>query len=143
MSENQRKQFQVFRLKPGDDLWESIQKEATKNGPAAHAVVTCVGSLLECKVRLAGATPKRQDTLTIPGPLEIVSLTGTIIQDRPHLHISVSDNKGHVFGGHLMVGSRIDTTAEIVLADLSVCGYQLTREMDYTTGFKELVVKSN
>ena len=140
MSQN-KEPFTIFRIKPGEDLWESIQNAALKNGPASHSVVTCVGSLVVCKVRLAGATPTDQRTLEIEGPLEIVSLTGTIIQDRAHLHISVSDKNGKVLGGHLLKGSIVDTTAEVVLADLSTSGLVLTREMDEKTGFRELVVK--
>ena len=137
----EKKPFTIFRICPGEDLWETIQNKALENGPASHSVVTCVGSLTVCKIRLAGATPTNQNTMTIDGPLEIVSLTGTIIQDRAHLHISVSDKEGKVLGGHLMKGSIVDTTAEVVLADLSSCGYVLTRELDDKTGFRELVVK--
>jgi len=136
-----QKQFEIFRVYPGEDLWERIQEEALKSGHGSHAVVTCVGSLRQCFIRLAGATPEKQLITEIPGPLEIVSLTGTIIQDRAHLHISVSDCKGTVFGGHLVKGSLVDTTAEVVLANLKTCGYNLTREMDSKTGFRELVVK--
>ena len=141
MSEN--KSLIIFRIKPGEDLWETIQNKALESGYGSHCVVTCVGSLKFCKIRLAGATPTNQNTITIDGPLEIVSLTGTIIQDRAHLHISVSDKEGKVLGGHLMKGSIVDTTAEVVLANLSSFGYILTREIDEKTGFRELVVKEN
>ncbi|OHT01053.1 DNA-binding protein [Tritrichomonas foetus] len=132
--------FEAFRLLPGMDLYESIVQEATKNGPASHSIVTCVGSLKQCKVRLAGATADSQSTRIFPGPLEIVSLVGTIAQDRAHIHISVSDKEGNVFGGHLMPGSTIETTAEVVLANLRKAGITLTREMDPSTGFRELCV---
>ncbi|EAY12888.1 DNA-binding protein, putative [Trichomonas vaginalis G3] len=135
------KGYIAFRLRPGEDLYTSIQEQAVKNGCNACAIVTCVGSLKECHVRLAGATATDQVIVPIPGPLEIVSLTGTISQGKAHIHISVSDNKGQVFGGHLVKGSLIETTAEIVLVNLNNFGIQFTREFDQATGFNELVVK--
>ena len=133
--------FCAFRLKPRSDLYESIIKEATRDGPASHCILTCVGSLKKCKVRLAGATATDQKTKIIDGPLEIVSLVGTIAGQKAHIHISVSDKDGNVFGGHLMPESIIETTAEIVLADLKrSSGIILSREFDQETGFSELCV---
>ena len=135
--------FLVFRLLPGDDLYESLVAKASESpeGFRSFAIVTCVGSLKQCKVRLAGATASNQATKIIPGPLEIVSLIGTIAHDKAHIHISVSDKEGLTHGGHLMSGSTIDTTAEVVLANIeSLAGVTLTREMDHQTGFKELCV---
>jgi predicted DNA-binding protein with PD1-like motif len=53
--------------------------------------------------------------------------------------MSVSDASGRVSGGHVGYGSTIRTTAEIPLAQLPE--WQLTREADPATGFKELVVR--
>lgn len=137
------KSFLVFRLLPGDDLFDSIINKVSSadEGARSFAIVTCVGSLKQCKVRLAGATATDQATKIIPGPLEIVSLVGTIANNKGHIHISVSDKEGLTYGGHLMSGSTIDTTAEIVLANIeSLAGVTLTREMDHKTGFRELCV---
>lgn len=134
--------YLAFRLYPGQDLYNEITAAATKSGSASHAVVTCVGSLTKCQIRLAGATATNQQVSELSGPFEIVSLVGTIAGDRAHLHISVADSSGHVFGGHLMPGSIIDTTAEIVLVDLRPSHILMTREPDAATGFKELVVKT-
>lgn len=135
--------FLVFRLLPGDDLYDSLVNKASEaaEGARSFAIVTCVGSLKQCKVRLAGATATNQATKIFQGPLEIVSLVGTIAFNKAHIHISVSDQEGLTHGGHLMPGSTIDTTAEIVLANIeSLAGVTLTREMDHQTGFRELCV---
>jgi predicted DNA-binding protein with PD1-like motif len=75
------------------------------------------------------------------GPFEILSLTGTISNDGVHLHCSLSDESGQVWGGHLCKGSLIHTTAEIVLGLLE--DHRLSREFDPKTGYPELVVRSN
>lgn len=46
---------------------------------------------------------------------------------------------GHVKGGHLLKGSLIRTTAEVVFAVLD-SQYHFTREFDKNTGWNELVV---
>lgn len=124
----------AFRLHPGQDLKKEILQFAKHNKISAGAVLTCVGSLERATVRMAGA----KETKTFQGDFEIVSLVGTIEKDDGHLHISFSDEKGNVYGGHLKDGAIIRTTAEIVLAELD--GVCFSREFDKETGYNELVV---
>ena len=127
----------AFRLQKGDDLYQKLKLHMSA------AIVTCVGSLQVCRIRLAGAQPDQQNFQVINGPLEIVSLVGTISPDGIHVHISVSDSTGHVWGGHLTEGSIVDTTAEIVLLDFSSLtqGKQkFARLPDPQTGFRELSI---
>ena len=55
-----------------------------------------------------------------------------------HLHISLGDKDGRVWGGHLMSGCRIFTTAEIVLGTSRELSFG--RKFDPETGFAELAV---
>jgi predicted DNA-binding protein with PD1-like motif len=132
--------FTAFRLPPGADLLDSICREANREAPASHAIVTAVGSLTKCRVLLAGSTATSIQIVELPGPFEIVALVGTVANNGAHMHIAVSDSDGKVLGGHLMTGSTIDTTCEVVLADLRPGGIALTREADERTGFRELKV---
>ena len=70
---------------------------------------------------------------------EIVSLTGTVSKGEAHLHISLADEIGNVFGGHLMEGCIVNTTCELVLGILE--GYGSKREYDKATGYDEIVFK--
>ena len=101
----------VFRLKPGEDLKQSIQKYVNENNIAAGWVSTCVGSLTKYHIRFANQPEASSDS----GHFEIVSLTGTVSVNGSHLHISLSDSTGKTIGGHLQEGNLIYTTAEIVL----------------------------
>jgi predicted DNA-binding protein with PD1-like motif len=125
----------AFRVLPGQDLKTEIEKKVNENGWKAVSIVTCVGSLNSSTIRFAN----QKDATKISGKLEIVSLTGTLSQAGCHLHIAVSDTTGKTIGGHLMAGSLIYTTAEIVLAILK--DYSFEREVDTTFGYKELVIK--
>ena len=77
---------------------------------------------------------------TYEGQFEIVSLVGTL-QDGGHLHISLSDSEGHVFGGHVIGDLIIYTTAEVIVGDCSNATFQ--RVMDERTGYRELTVQHN
>jgi uncharacterized protein len=126
-----------FRLYPGDDLKQRLDRLAWERNWRAACVITCVGSLDVAMIRFAD----EEQVTRIAGPLEIISLAGTIASfGGSHLHVCVSDAKGRVHGGHLKEGSIIRTTAEIVVAGLD--GYTFHREIDPDTGFPELVVGS-
>ncbi|KAF6027737.1 hypothetical protein EB796_013960 [Bugula neritina] len=73
------------------------------------------------------------------GPFEIVSLVGVIASPHAHLHISLSDSKGQVIGGHLVEDDIIYTTAELVITEL--CSISLERKPCQLSGWDELVVK--
>lgn len=122
----------AFRLRPNDDLLNGIRDAYTGQGFGAAIVLTCVGSLTRACIRHAN-----QDTATVyEGHFEIVSMTGTLSPDGPHVHLSISDSTGATFGGHLMPGCKVYTTAEVVIADLP--GWKFSRETDPTFGYKEL-----
>ncbi|HZY80646.1 MAG TPA: PPC domain-containing DNA-binding protein [Cyclobacteriaceae bacterium] len=124
-----------FRLKPHEDLKQSITRFATEHGIKAGAVVSCAGSLAQFNIRFAN---QPEGTLK-QGYFEIVSLSGTFNDTSSHIHISVSDNTGATIGGHLLDKNLIYTTAEIVVVELT--DVEFTRETDPTYGYQELVVK--
>ena len=128
-----------FRLKPGSDLKESIESVIDKSDISAGFIITCVGGLQQATVRMAGATPDKQDIRVYSGNYEIVSLVGTVSVNGTHLHVSFSDRDGNVIGGHLKEGTLIHPTAEIIIGvDDKVT---FNRIHDEATGFSELVVE--
>lgn len=71
---------------------------------------------------------------------EIVSLVGTVSAGS-HLHGSFSDDRGNVFGGHIVGDMYVYTTAEIVLGECQ--GAEFSREFDEKSGWPELVIKQS
>jgi len=73
--------------------------------------------------------------ILLEGPLEIVSCVGNVSvkENQPfiHAHISFADNKGNVFGGHLLPGCRVGATFEVTF---HVHDVALNRTLDSTTG---------
>lgn len=128
----------TVRLKPGQLLKEEIEGLVRDRGIKAGVLLSIVGGLDRAVLRMAGATADSQPERTWEEPLEIVSGTGTVSSDGCHIHASVSDARGTVFGGHLRDGCRVKFTAEVVIGIFSDVNYQ--RRPDSATGFKELVV---
>jgi len=125
----------AFRLKPGQDLKRELVAFAAANDLKSGVILTCVGSVRQAALRLAN----KPDTTLYEGKREIVSLTGTLCPDGPHLHISLSDGEGVTIGGHLQDGNLIYTTAEVVIGELEDVVFG--REMCSESTYDELVVK--
>ncbi|MEP7156822.1 MAG: PPC domain-containing DNA-binding protein [Betaproteobacteria bacterium] len=126
----------ILRLHPGDDLRAALTALPAKIGFKAGFILSGIGSLSPAVIRYAGA----KSGTRIDGDTEIISMAGTLAgEGGPHVHIAISDASGAVFGGHLMTGNNIRTTAEIVIGISDE--WQLTREVDAVTGFRELVAR--
>jgi predicted DNA-binding protein with PD1-like motif len=128
-------QLRPIRLSPGCDLRRSLEEVGLTPEAESAFVVAGIGSLVMATLRFAGEASESE----IAGPLEILSLSGTLGVSGGHLHASVSDASGRVYGGHLCYGNEVRTTAEVLLAPLK--DWALTREHDPATGYKELVVR--
>lgn len=124
----------VFRLRPGEDPVLALRAVQRRTGARAMAVVTCVGSLTRAEIRHAN----RAQGTRYQGHFEITSLTGTVDPAGEHLHLTIADGDGHAFGGHLLPGSLVYTTAEIVVALLDDLAF--TRAPCALSGYDELVI---
>ena len=125
----------ALRLTPGDDLKEALVELAKARALGAGVVLTCVGSLAEAALRFAG----QDETTTLSGPFEILSLEGTLSLEGLHLHVALADREGKTVGGHVQLGCVVYTTAELVIGELS--GLNFLRTFDTVTGYEELEVR--
>lgn len=123
------------RLKPNQDLKESLKDFVEQNNIQAGFILTAVGSLQQATIRFAS-----QDNYQVFNEqFEIVSLVGTLSIHGIHLHISISDKNGKTIGGHLVDGCIIYTTAEIVMGTSEE--FMFMRTVDENTGYQELEIK--
>jgi predicted DNA-binding protein with PD1-like motif len=127
----------ALRLHPGQDLKKELDAFVAINQIEAACVLTCVGSLRKACLRFAN----QENGTTLTGFFEIVSLTGVLSIHGSHYHISISDGQGQTFGAHLLEGSEIYTTAEIILSDLPE--FRFLRRFDDQTGYPELEIIKN
>jgi predicted DNA-binding protein with PD1-like motif len=125
----------TFRLKPGQDLFDSIEVFVADNKIEAGCVLSSVGSLTRATLRLANCSNYNE----YEGYFEIVSMTGTVSINGSHIHVAISDSDGMTIGGHLVLGSKVYTTVEIVLAVFEDVVYR--RELlENDSGYEELTV---
>jgi len=125
-----------LRLSPGDDVRTAIEDVLRQRASHAAFVLQGIGSLSVAQLRFAGADAATE----LPGDLEIVTLAGSVSPDGAHLHMSVSDARGQVFGGHVARGCKVRTTAELLIALLP--DHRFSRVLDPHTGFMELSIGS-
>lgn len=125
----------ALRLKPGDDLRQSLKEFAFAHHLQAGFVLSAIGSLSQAAIRFADQ-PKSE---ILTEKFEILLLNGTLSVHGLHLHCAIADSTGKVIGGHIDNGCIIYTTAEIVIGaseDLT-----FLRTPDAQTGFLELEIR--
>ena len=127
----------ALRLHPGEDPKLALDAFALQNHLQAACVLTCVGSLRKAVLRYAN----QEQAVILDGKFEIVALTGVFSMHGSHYHIAIADGEGRTYGAHLMEGSEVYTTAEIVLASLE--DVRFYRTFDAQTGYPELEISPN
>ena len=125
-----------IRLHRGDDLMLTIKAVCQEKDIRAGVVLSAVGCISKGRVRDASGVTIRE----IEDHCEIVSLNGTVSAARCHLHIALSKEDLSTLGGHLCPGCIINTTCELVIAELP--GISIGREFDPETGYDELIFAS-
>ena len=126
-----------LRLKPNQDLKQSLNNFANQENIKAGFILSAIGSLKQAKIRFAN----QQSSTILIDKFEILSLNGTIATSGVHLHIAISDKQGKTIGGHLDNECIIYTTAEIIIGTTEE--FIFNRTIDEQTGYKELEIISN
>lgn len=125
----------ALRLKPDQDLRQSLKEFALSNNIQAGFILSAIGSLKQAAIRFADQ-PKSE---ILQGRFEILSLNGTLSVSGLHLHITIAGAVGNTIGGHLDNDSIIYTTAEIVIGASEDLIF--LRSPDPQTGFLELDIQ--
>lgn len=124
-----------IRLRPQQDLRDALASVLAEHKVSAAFVLQGIGSLSTARIRFAGMS----EATELQGDLEILTLAGSLSPDGVHLHMTVSDAQGRVFGGHVAPGCTVRTTAEILLALLP--DHHFSRAPDAQSGWDELVIR--
>lgn len=128
--------FIAVRLSPREDVILALRQKIQSQGLQAAFIAGAVGSLTDVALRFAG----QEGTHHTTGKYEIVSLIGTLDAGGEHIHLAVSDEKGQMSGGHMMLGCTVRTTLELVIGELE--SNRFTREHCPLSGYDELVITS-
>ena len=122
-----------IRLKRGEDLLESIRSVCKIKNIRSGVILSGVGCILRGRIRDASGVNIRE----ITEHCEIVSLNGTVSAARCHIHIALSNEDLRTVGGHLCLGCIVNTTCELVIAELPEITFGV--EQNAETGYDELI----
>ena len=132
------KKTHVFRVKPGQELLDSISRYCQENRVSSGVIIGIIGSVENAKLNFLKALPGKYDSVDYTGPLEIVCAQGSVaFKDDTliiHIHIQLS-GQNICSGGHL-ARATVFSTAEVSIGELD---YQLRRQTDSYTGLNELM----
>jgi len=132
------------RLTTNTDITTGLRAICEAEGIKMGAVLFGIGSTRKLTYRVLAPKPETKlgagytDPTVLPGPIEVVSMHGTIWQSEKgellmHLHGNFSDQKGACFGGHIEPGGNpVLATLDAVIAEIK--DTQMVRKMDEDVG---------
>lgn len=129
----------AFRIKPGEPFMESIQKVCEENNILNGCILSCMGSLDGARFFAPVEIPGKKfpygygDPTVLEGPIELIGATGFISHSDEdevllHIHVSLGDDKGNGYAGHLIDGNKALFTIDVILMEFE--GLQMKRRWD-------------
>lgn len=132
----------AVRLHPGTDVLHGLEDACAEYGINNGVILSAIGSLGDVHYCNVDKLPNSQAgygygiTLFLEGPIELTSATGIICHDPEgvtnlHVHISMSDKYGNAHGGHLVEGTTVLLTTDVVIAEIEgiIMGRQFNEEL--------------
>lgn len=139
LAEGNIKRILAIRLRPGNDLLKGLEEVCKEKQIKNGVILSAIGSLdgayfcnpIEITEKKAGYG--YGEILQLSGPIELVNASGMICHNKNeeislHIHISLSDRYGNAHGGHLVEGTKVLLTVDMVIAELE--GLVMGREFD-------------
>jgi len=132
------------RLRTGTDVANGIKQVCEELGIRYGAVLVGIGSVRQLSYCVLTPKPETKvgagytDPELVPGPVEIVGLSGVIFQSEEgetllHLHGTFSDKTGRVYAGHVVSGANpVLATLDALVGE--VIDAKMTRRMDDEVG---------
>ena len=123
------------RLAKGDDLLRSLEKLCQEHN-ITLGEVRALGAVSRARVGYYDQEKREYHFLEMDQPLEILALVGNVSlnegQPMVHAHVTLADNAGRTFGGHLGEGTPVFACEFAIYERLA--DQALTRQYDPETG---------
>lgn len=134
LNQVQRHGLWMGRLAKGVDLLAGLQ-DVCREQSIVLGQVEAIGAVQGARIGYYDQQAQEYNFLELKKGLEITSLLGNISlkdgQPMVHAHITLADERGQVFGGHLALGTIV-YACEFVISKFE--GLGLVRELDEGTG---------
>lgn len=135
------KRIIAARLRPGTDVFQGIidvcKHYELKNG----IIMSALGSWKKVKFCNPTNLPTGKigygEPTVLEGNYALVGLSGMICHDTdgnilPHVHLTISDKQGNVYGGHMLSGCEVLFTTDILFGEFA--GIVMGRRFDEELG---------
>ncbi len=99
-----------YNFPEGIDVYNSLN-ELHKHHKSISFLISAVGDLSKVSFKC----PLNDKPVIFEKKLEIISLSGYIKSTQSHVHISVSDENCRVFGGHLLPGTIVLKSLDVLI----------------------------
>lgn len=139
MAQGSLKRVVALRLKPGTDVLLGLEEACKRAGISNGVILSGLGSLdgvrfcnpiyiPEKKAKYGYGEPTHLDEV-----IELTGLSGIICHDDEgvtnlHVHVTLSDKDGKAYGGHLVEGTKVLLTVDVVVAEIE--GLVMGRKFD-------------
>lgn len=131
----------ALRLTPGTDVLLGLTEACNRAGINNGVILSAIGSLdtphfcdvveLDTKAGYGYG-----ETLHLTGPIELTNASGIICHDDEgntnlHVHMTITDRHGNAHGGHLVEGTKVLLTVDVVIAEIEgvIMGRKFNEEL--------------
>ena len=132
----------AIRLKPGTDVLLGLEEACKANGINNGVILSAIGSLRDPHFCDVVELPTKAgygygETLHLTGPIELSNASGIICHDDEgntnlHVHMTLTDRHGNAHGGHLVEGTKVLLTVDVIIGEISgiVMGRKFDNELE-------------
>ena len=132
----------ALRLKPGTDVLLGLEEACKRSGINNGVILSAIGSLDSPHFCDVVEVPTKAgygygEVLHLTGPIELTNASGIICHDDEgntnlHVHLTVTDRHGTAHGGHLVEGTKVLLTVDVILAEIEglVMGRKFDEELE-------------
>ena len=141
MAQGNQGRIIALRLTPGTDVLLGLTEACKRAGINNGVILSGIGSLNGVQYCNPVELPTKAgygygETLHLTGPIELTSAAGIICHDDEgntnlHVHVGLSDRHGNAHGGHLVEGTKVLLTVDVVIAEIEgvIIGRKFNEEL--------------
>ena len=129
----------AIRLRPGTDVLKGLEEACNRSGINSGVILSAIGSLDGVAYCNPVELPEKKagygygEVLHLTGPIELTNGSGIICHDAEgntnlHVHMALSDRYGKAHGGHLVEGTKVLLTVDVIIAEIE--GMVMGRQFD-------------
>ncbi len=138
MAQGTIKRVIALRLKPETDLLLGLTEACRRAGINNGVILSAIGSLKDVQFCDVVEIPTAAgygygEVLHLTGPIELTNASGIICHDDEgvtnlHVHLTLTDRHGNAHGGHLVEGTQVLLTTDVIIGEIE--GIIMGRKFD-------------